>query len=346
MGNTTSVLLITGFLGSGKTTLLNRIIRSFPEDVKLTILMNEFGEIGIDGTLVEGDDIDMLEISRGSIFCVCVKSDFIKGLYELDAKIKPDILIIESTGVANPTDLRRDLQLPVFHGRFTFAEQICIIDAAHFLEAFEVFASVEKQLSSSTVFIINKTDLVDTETVGRIRDLVRQHHPAPLFIETTYADIKLDSLPSMVSAKIRCQSESVPARPAAALSEKELSEFISALLEDPELQAAPPDNLASVTYAWHGDKLSDIGEMAGALPPSIIRAKGFIEAEGRVHLFSYVMGKWTMDTPAVEAEKISHLNMLVFIGEPESIGKLGSCLPSPKWSAREVLQPFGEIGSM
>jgi G3E family GTPase len=102
MAETTKVFLITGFLGSGKTTLLNRIIARFPKDKKLTILMNEFGEIGIDGTLVEGDDIDMMEISRGSIFCVCVKTDFIKGLYELNTKIKPDILLMESTGVANP----------------------------------------------------------------------------------------------------------------------------------------------------------------------------------------------------------------------------------------------------
>ena len=97
MNETTKVLLITGFLGSGKTTFLNRLINNFPKDLKLTILMNEFGEIGIDGTLVEGDDIDMMEISKGSIFCVCVKTDFIKGLYELNTKVQPDVLLIEST---------------------------------------------------------------------------------------------------------------------------------------------------------------------------------------------------------------------------------------------------------
>ena len=222
MGNSTSVLLITGFLGSGKTTFLNRIISNFPKELKLTILMNEFGEIGIDGILVEGDDIDMLEISRGSIFCVCVKSDFIKGLYELNARIKPDILIIESTGVANPSDLRRDLQLPIFQDRFTFAEQICMIDAANFLEAFEVFASVEKQLSSSTVFIINKTDLVDADTVDKIKDLVQQHHPAPLFFETTYSNIDMESLPSLHRGKKDDQADFLQGGPAELLSEKEV----------------------------------------------------------------------------------------------------------------------------
>lgn len=343
MGNSTSVLLITGFLGSGKTTFLNRIISNFPKELKLTILMNEFGEIGIDGILVEGDDIDMLEISRGSIFCVCVKSDFIKGLYELNARIKPDILIIESTGVANPSDLRRDLQLPIFHGRFTFAEQICMIDAAHFLEAFEVFASVEKQLSSSTVFIINKTDLVDSETVDKIKDLVRQHHPAPLFFETTFSNIDMESLPSLHRGKKDAQAELLQEEPTELLSEKNLDTFISTLLENPDLESTPPDNLASVTYRWHGNDLSEIGSMAGKLPSSVIRAKGFIKTKGQVQLFSYVMGEWTIEPSAREADNIAVLNILVFIGKPEGIDQLGLYLPSPKWSAREVLQPFGEI---
>ncbi|MBW2669456.1 MAG: hypothetical protein JRD87_06150 [Deltaproteobacteria bacterium] len=123
MSDITYVYMITGFLGSGKTTFLNRIINRFPEDMKLTILMNEFGEIGLDGTLIEGDEIDMMEISKGSIFCVCVKTDFIKGLYELCTSVQPDVLLIESTGVANPSDLKRDLKLPIFNDRFHYLEQ-------------------------------------------------------------------------------------------------------------------------------------------------------------------------------------------------------------------------------
>ena len=72
MESVTDVFLITGFLGSGKTTFLNRLIRAFPPDRKLTILMNEFGAVGIVGLLVEGEDLDILQISRWSIFCVCV----------------------------------------------------------------------------------------------------------------------------------------------------------------------------------------------------------------------------------------------------------------------------------
>jgi G3E family GTPase len=191
MSDFTHVYLITGFLGSGKTTLLNRIIKRFPKDKKLTLLVNEFGEVGVDGTLVEGDDIDMMEISKGSIFCVCVKTDFIKGLYELNSKIQPDVMLIESTGVANPSDLKKDLKLPIFDDRFHFMEQFCVIDAAHFLDAYGVYASLEKQIASSTVFIINKIDNASPETIEETKNVIRQFHPNPSFFETTFAEIPL-----------------------------------------------------------------------------------------------------------------------------------------------------------
>jgi G3E family GTPase len=191
MSDVTRVYLITGFLGSGKTTLLNRIINRFPKDKKLTLLVNEFGEVGVDGTLVEGEDIDMMEISKGSIFCVCVKTDFIKGLYELNSKVQPDVMLIESTGVANPSDLKKDLKLPIFNDRFHFVEQFCVIDAAHFLDAYGVYASIEKQIATSTVFIMNKIDTASPETIEETKNVIRQFHPEPFFYDTTYADIPL-----------------------------------------------------------------------------------------------------------------------------------------------------------
>ena len=345
MSEKTIVLLITGFLGSGKTTFLNNIINHFPEDLKLTILMNEFGEIGIDGTLVEGDDIDMVEISRGSIFCVCVKTDFIKGLYELNTKTKPDVLIIESTGVANPSDLKRDLKLSIFDNRFEFTEQFCIIDAAHFLEAFEVFASVEIQLETSTVFLINKCDLVSRQTLEKIKSLVRESHPDPHFFETNYAKIPLDIFPYLGLKEDTTQS-SAPVAPRKLLSTGELDEFIRESLENPELETTPPDQLASVTYLWHGDDLDEIREMADALPAGVVRAKGFARENSRIYLFSYVMGDWTIEASGPDAGAIKHSNMIVFIGSFEAIKAIAGTLSAPSWSAREVLQPFGQISKM
>ena len=336
----TKVFLITGFLGSGKTTFLNRIIARFPKDKKLTILMNEFGEIGIDGTLIEGDDIDMMEISRGSIFCVCVKTDFIKGLYELNTKVKPDILLMESTGVANPSDLKRDLQLPIFNDRFQFKEQFCILDAVHFHDAFEAFASLEKQIASSTVFIINKVDLATPESIGKIKQIVGEFHPDPLFFETTYSDIPLEQF---FFEDLREENNSTsPTSPEGTqriLSASELETYIDDLLDQPDLEITPPDALVSVTYKWAGDDLSQIKAMADSLPSSVVRAKGFVEAEGSMYIFSYVMGDWTLESSDIPAERIKHKNIVVFIGSIDSMEDIDRSAETGDWSKGKVFQP-------
>ncbi|MFZ3044543.1 MAG: GTP-binding protein, partial [Desulfatirhabdiaceae bacterium] len=240
MSDITQVYLITGFLGAGKTTFLNRIISRFPKDKKMTLLVNEFGEIGVDGTLVEGEDIDMMEISKGSIFCVCVKTDFIKGLYALNTQVRPDVLIIESTGVANPSDLKKDLKLPIFNDRFQFMEQFCVIDAVHFLDAYEVYASIEKQIASSSVFILNKVDVAPPEILEKTKEIVRQFHPDPVFYETTYADIPLDKFFDFASGNktVEGKCNSTPI-----LSDAEMDQYLDDLMDSPDLQMTPPDLL-------------------------------------------------------------------------------------------------------
>ena len=252
MGDQTNVFLITGFLGSGKTTFLNRIIRDFPRDKKLMILMNEFGELDVDGTLVQDDDIDLLEISKGSIFCVCVKTDFIKGLQRIAKDIQPDVLLIESTGVANPTDLKRDLTLPFFNNRFNLAEQFCVIDAVHFEEEYEVFSSVEKQIASSTVFIINKVDVATAEQVRQVKDLVARHHPAPVFFETTYADFPFQEF---FFKGLEPSAQTGVETRARYLTSQELEEAIERMLADPNREITPPDRPLSAIYAWKGGGL-------------------------------------------------------------------------------------------
>ncbi len=338
MGDITRVYLITGFLGSGKTTFLNRIIDVFPKDQKLMILMNEFGEIGIDGTLIEGDEIDMMEISKGSIFCVCVKTDFIKGLYELNATVRPDVLIIESTGVANPSDLKRDLQLPIFNDRFKFTEQFCLIDAAHFLDALGVYASLEKQIATSTLFIINKTDLSSQETIEETKEEIRKFHPDPIFYETTYANIPLNDI--FFPEKASEGSEDPDETPV--LSEKELEGFIDGLLDDPDLEITPPDPLMSVTYRWQGENLDEVKEIANHLPSDVVRAKGFVANEHKIYLFSYVMGDWSLEEAEIPQDRIQYKNVVVFIGPPDSMEGIERASKTGNWSNLGVFQPFSE----
>lgn len=314
MSNKTFVYLITGFLGAGKTTFLNRVIKKFPKDKKLTILMNEFGEIGIDGKLVEGDDIDMLEISRGSIFCVCVKTDFIKGLYELAQKIQPDVLLIESTGVANPSDLKRDLKLPIFKDRYDLKEQFCVIDAAHFLDALGSYTALDKQIASSTVFIINKVDLVDSETIRKIKNEIKRLHPSPIFHEAVYCDFPFEKY---------FMWEAEPTSPMAKrmelpeLSEEDFESIVEEVLTQQAGELTPPDPVMSFAYKADKPVRKQIEEFTRALPKGILRAKGFFEEAGKVYLFNYVMGDWEIREYQHQKDKELHLGTIVLISRPE-----------------------------
>jgi G3E family GTPase len=341
MTDSTQVYLITGFLGSGKTTFLNRIIDRFPKDRKLTLLVNEFGEVGVDGTLVEGEDIDMMEISKGSIFCVCVKTDFIKGLYALNTTVKPDVLLIESTGVANPSDLLKDLQLPIFENRFRFMEQFCVIDAAHFLDAYEVYASLEKQIASSSVFIINKIDTASEKTITKTKEVIRQFHPEPLFFDTNYSDIPLDRFFTFaIDNETKEDSNQLRQKTKALMSDEELDRFLDDLLDSPDLEITPPDLLVSVAYQWTGTDLEQVKTMADALPAAVVRAKGFVEENGNMKIFNYVMGDWTIESPGVAVERIKHKNVIVVIGPPESMDGIEAATQSGNWISLGVYQPY------
>ena len=133
------------------------------------------------------------------------------------------------------------------------------------------------------------------------------------------------------------------------MSTKELENFITTILENPEFETTPPDQLASVTYVWHGENLQEIKEIAKSLPTAIVRAKGFVQENDVIHLFSYVMGNWTLEPYANDAQNIKdikYMNMIVFIGDIAAIGTIGKTMTTPNWSAREILQPFGLISKL
>lgn len=334
MGGTTQVILITGFLGSGKTTFLNRIIKIFPKDLKLMILMNEFGEIGLDGTLIEGDGFDILEISKGSIFCVCVKTDFIRSLNTIAQSIKPDVLIVESTGVANPSDLKKDLKLSIFQNRFLLSEQICLIDADCFQEAYEAFVSVEKQIASSTLFIINKIDLATPEAISKIKEIIKKHHPSPEFFETSYGNVPLERFIPGIN------KEAEPADSISILPE-ELEQAIESLLENPNPDATPPDRLLSAVYSWEGKEIEAFKKILPMLPRKLVRAKGFLTQDDTVFLFHLVMGQRNIEEYTSKKDLGPLLNQVVFIGPPEAIDQLDKLsLDFPELVQKSVFDPM------
>ncbi|NLC39091.1 MAG: GTP-binding protein [Clostridia bacterium] len=324
------VFLITGFLGSGKTTLLNNMVNCFPKNKKIMILMNEFGVIGIDGTLIQGEDLNIIEINKGSIFCACVKTDFIKGLLEICQKIIPDFLLIESTGVADPSGMKRDLALPIFKGAYRFREQICVVDASNFLDTYQVFAAIEKQIKSSTRFIINKIDLVSAEEIEKIKLLIGSLHPSPSFYLTTYAKMDFEDVFQLEAAPHGPNGEG-DTRPEAKMdrfreySEEQIKKYVNELKDNYGISIQPPDNLISKIILWTGHDLSGIKDLEARFPAELIRVKGFIEIGGKQYLYNYIMGQSIVErihADISEAQK----NKLVFIFPRHAIRKVYSAI--------------------
>lgn len=316
---TISVFLITGFLGSGKTTFLNRLIKSVPPGKRLAVLMNEFGEIGIDGALIPGEDFDLLEINNGSIFCICVKKDFLTGLQKMVTEIRPDVLLMESTGVANPADLARDLRLPLFRNRLKLEEQFCVVDASCFEDAYGVFASVEKQLETSTLFILNKVDVATGEQVKRVRELIERHHPNPVVMETSYCEGVEDRILASIDRtgeEPARREDSSPGEPAAA---EDLDAVIARILEDPQRQITPPDRLVSAVFRWTGSRIEDFRALMASIPPGVIRGKGFFEAAGKTFLYNRVMSAATVEEALLPPERMGLANRLCFIMPPDTL---------------------------
>jgi G3E family GTPase len=315
MGEFIDVLLITGFLGSGKTTFLNLLMEHVPKHYKIVILMNEFGEIGIDGSLIVGEGYEMLEISRGSIFCICVKTDFIKAMHKIAHNLRPDLLIIESTGVANPTDLKKDLSLAIFNGRFRIHDQVCIVDPTTFEEAYGVYTSIEKQIESSTSFIINKIDIATQEGLHRVKNIISKHHPNPRFFETTFCNVSIDEfLPITEKSSLSPLSRFKPAQD---LTPQELDEIMEMIFSDSNREITPPDLLISETFCWRGNGLEEFTKVIDALPPGIIRGKGYVWIEEKVYLFNSTMGRWGLEVISF-SKNLTHLsNKMVFIYPPD-----------------------------
>jgi G3E family GTPase len=324
-----NVYLISGFLGSGKTTFLNRILKRVPNDIKLMVLMNEFGDEGIDGVLIEDPELELMEISRGSIFCACAKGDFFKGLYRIATAIRPEVLIIEATGAANPSDLATDLRNPFFKGAFVLREKFCLIDAANFLEQYEVFIALEKQIESADRFIVNKVDISDADTIRKTKDVILNHNPNAEFIETSYGKVDFEGLFSGVP-RVGLKPPTAGDEDEQLLSEIQLDRLIERVLEDQDAQLEPPDRLVCMTCRWLSGTLDDFRYVAENLPNDVVRAKGFVFDEGRPYFYSHV-GR-TFEIAPFEGRDLRNktINRVVFIRQ--------------EFKTEDILEKFQERG--
>lgn len=174
------VTVVTGFLGAGKTTLLNRLL-SEAAGRRFAVIVNEFGDIGIDGDLIDTGDEELIELSSGCICCV-VRGDLIRGLRRLLAE-KPDLdgIVIETTGLANPSPVIQTLVIDqVIGAQCRLDSVLCVVDAVRILDQLADGADAADQIAFSDHIVLNKMDDA-TAPIGDIETRLRSLNPfAPI----------------------------------------------------------------------------------------------------------------------------------------------------------------------
>ncbi len=185
------VSIITGFLGSGKTTLLNHILTQ-QQGLKTAILVNEFGEIGIDNELISSSDDDIVELNNGCICCT-INEDLVKTVHKiLERKEKLDYLIVETTGVADPVPVAVTFLSTELRGKTRLDSIITLVDCDNFYaKTKEQSFAAKQQITYGDVILLNKTDLVESEIVAKIEEKIRQQRPNVRILEAVKGNVSL-----------------------------------------------------------------------------------------------------------------------------------------------------------
>src|SRR5205809_485353 len=185
------VTVLTGYLGAGKTTLLNRIL-SEPHGKKYAVIVNEFGEIGIDNDLIVGADEEVFEMNNGCVCCT-VRGDLVRiidGLMRRKGKF--DAIIVETTGLADPAPVAQTFFMDENVGRKTRLDAVVTVaDAKWLQDRLKDAPEAKNQIAFADVILINKTDLVAPNELAEVEARIRGINPYARVHTTQRCEIAL-----------------------------------------------------------------------------------------------------------------------------------------------------------
>jgi G3E family GTPase len=188
------VTVLTGYLGAGKTTLLNRILTE-QHGQKYAVVINEFGELGVDNDLVVDTDEEVFEMNNGCICCT-VRGDLIRivgGL--MKRRDKFDGIIIETTGLANPAPVAQTFFVDdAVKAKTRLDAIVTVVDAKHLPERLKDSHEAEDQIAFADVIILNKTDLVTPEELEAVEATIRQINRFAVIHRTQRSAVAIDQV--------------------------------------------------------------------------------------------------------------------------------------------------------
>ncbi len=271
------LLLVTGFLGAGKTTFLRRLL-SLWKDRRLALIINEFGQANIDGKLL-------------SVFCSCRMDQFEKTLRE-SADINADVILVEASGLSDPTGVHKLFSQTERFPHIEYCGAVCLVDAIRFPKLYTTARSCMKQLASSDVAVVNKTERASKEQLSETLSLLNGQRPDMPVIQTAFGAIDESILDTLAKAHLSLKSD-MPLT--ADLTLKKLMITVSPSITPYDLQ-----------------------KFIEMFSEATFRVKGFVQTSEGLHLTDCV-GNVVNLTPynkEIPKERIGHLVVLSGAGMP------------------------------
>ncbi len=287
-----AVNLLTGFLGSGKTTLLKHVLEHGLDGRRVAIVMNEIGEVGIDGKVITGMKAveKMVEVSNGCI-CCSISGQFQVAVREILANARPHLIVIESTGVADPAALAGQVREAGLH----LDAVITVVDAAHIGRQLKEAEVASRQIEAADFLVLNKTDLVGERELARVEARLRRLNPRAVLRRSAHGRVDTDLLFGTSVGRIR----------------QEIRDHGHDHLRD--------DRIEAFVFQDEPGRLFDRRRFEGflrRLPAACWRAKGIVLFEGETTptLFHFTCGRVELEWFPLP-KGTEHRNQGVFIGQ-------------------------------
>ena len=318
------VFLLAGFLGAGKTTLLKRIL-SWEADLSETVVMvNEFGDIGIDGALLQESGSDVIELTSGCICCT-LSADLHQSLMRIWHRFKPRRILVEASGVADPKSIATVLQNPQIGQHMELRKIITVLDA-DIWRAREVFGPLfYNQLEMAHLILLNKIDLIAAEKIPQFLEEIHEAIPESRVVPTIHCEIDPEALWTQMKTKMPGLKLIKFFQPAA------LNGTPDSPGSDPAHQEHDSHLTKSVHFVSFSFRNSGILDevrfknFIRNLPWELFRIKGTVRFADRLEMLNFVGGKSEWSPWKGEAE-----TRLVFIGwkinADETLKELKRCL--------------------
>lgn len=302
------VNLLFGFLGSGKTTLVRRLLEERGRDAKTAVIVNEFGEVGIDGQILRGANVDMVELNSGCLCCT-LKGSLMLAVEELRQKAGVERVIVEATGVAQPGELTETLTDPTMRTAVDIGPLVTVVDGHKFTRLIGALGEFYiAQIENADIVILNKADLASPQALEEAKREVLEINPEATVLFADHCDIDADYLLEGEFSGLLAQRAG-----AGASGDRHGQDHGRGHNHDHDHGEghrhphAPAESF--VLDASGGARRGAVEGFFRALPDNVWRAKGFMRIDGQPSLVQYTMGQLEI-TPS--AAPPAH--NLVFIG--------------------------------